>query len=165
MLGSDAAMVAAKGNAMKRLLATGLMVTMLACAAAVMPPPAMAGDWPMAQGDFWEVTGVHVKDGGELAYATFIATEWKADREFAKSKGWIKGYMVLGNAYARKGEPDLYLVTIVDRLASGAESERRGDEYIAWKKKSSAQLVKEAGNRAEVREIESSLLLQELKIK
>jgi hypothetical protein len=73
--------------------------------------------------------------------------------------------MVLGNAYVRKGEPDLYLVTITDRLASGPESEKRGDEYIAWKKKSNAQLVKESGNRAEVREIESSLLLQELKIK
>lgn len=119
----------------------------------------------MAQGDFWEVTGVHLKDGGELAYATFIATDWKADQEFAKSKGWIKGYMVLGNSYARKGEPDLYLVIITDRLASGSESETRGDEYIAWKKKSNAQLVKESGNRAEIREIQSGMLLQELKIK
>ncbi len=125
----------------------------------------MAGDWPLAQGDFWEVTGVHLKDGGDLAYATFIATEWKADQEFAKSKGWIKAYMVLGNAYTRKGEPDLYLVTVTDRLVSGPESEKRGDEYIAWKKKSNAQLVKESGNRGEVRTIESSLLLQELKIK
>lgn len=125
----------------------------------------MAGDWPLAQGDFWEITGVHLKDGGDLAYATFIATEWKADQEFAKSKGWIKAYMVLGNAYTRKGEPDLYLVTVTDRLVSGPESEKRGDEYIAWKKKSNAQLVKESGNRGEVRTIESNLLLQELKIK
>jgi hypothetical protein len=158
-------MVAAKGNAMKNVLATGLIATIFACATAVMPTRAMAGDWPMAQGDFWEVTGVHLKDGGELAYATFIATEWKADQEFAKSKGWIKGYMVLGNSYARKGEPDLYLVIIADRLASGSESEKRGDEYIAWKKKSNAQLVKESGNRAEIREIQSGMLLQELKFK
>ena len=158
-------MVGAKGNAMKRVLAKGLMAAILACAATVTPTGAMAGDWPLAQGDFWEITGVHLKDGGDLTYATFIATEWKADQEFAKSKGWIKAYMVLGNAYVRKGEPDLYLVTITDRLVSGPESEKRGDEYIAWKKKSNAQLVKESGNRGEVRTIESNLLLQELKIK
>ena len=150
---------------MKRVLVKGLMAAILACAATVTPTCAMAGDWPLAQGDFWEVTGVHLKDGGDLAYATFIATEWKTDQEFAKSKGWIKAYMVLGNAYTRKGEPDLYLVTVTDRLVSGPESEKRGDEYIAWKKKSNAQLVKESGNRGEVRTIESSQLLQELKIK
>lgn len=77
----------------------------------------------MAPGDFWEMTGVHLKDGGALAYANFLATEWKADQEFAKSKGWIKGYMVLSNAYARKGEPDIYLITISERLASGSEAQ------------------------------------------
>ena len=158
-------MVAAKGNAMKHVLAKGLMAAFVACAATALPTCAMAGDWPLAQGDFWEITGVHLKDGGDLTYANFIATEWKADQEFAKSKGWIKAYMVFGNAYTRKGEPDLYLVTVTDRLVSGPESEKRGDEYIAWKKKSNAQLVKESGNRGEIRTIESNLLLQELKIK
>jgi hypothetical protein len=160
-----AAMVAAKGKTMKRVFLTGLIAATLACATAMIPTPAMAGDWPLAQGDFWEVTGVHLKDGGEMAYANFLATEWKADQEYAKSKGWIKGYMILSNAYTRKGEPDLYLVIISDRLASGPESDKRGDEYLAWKKKTNAQLVKESGNRLEIREIESGMLLQELKIK
>jgi hypothetical protein len=160
-----AAMVAAKGKPMKHVLLTGLIAATLACSMATLPTRAMAGDWPMAAGDFWEITGVHVKDGGDLAYATFLATEWKADQEYAKSKGWIKGYTILSNIYARKGEPDLYLVVISERLANGAESEKRGDEYIAWKKKSNAQLVKESGNRLEIREIENNMLLQELKIK
>jgi hypothetical protein len=161
-------MVAAKGQSMKRIFTVGLMglmATILVFAAAVMPTRALASDWPLAQGDFWEVTGVHLKDGGSLAYANFIATEWKADQEFAKTKGWIKGYMVFSNSYARKGEPDLYLVTVSERLPSGAESDKRDDEYTAWKKKSNAQLVKESGNRAEVREIQSGMLLQELKFK
>ena len=115
--------------------------------------------------DFWEMTGVHLKDGGALAYANFLASEWKADQEFAKSKGWIKGYMVLGNAYARKGEPDLYLVVISERLPSGPESGKRDDEYIAWKKKTQAQMLKESGNRLEIREIGSNSLLQELKFR
>ena len=161
----SAATVAAKGKTMKRVFLTGLIAATLACATATIPAPAHAGDWPMAAGDFWEITGVHVKDGGELAYANFLATEWKADQEYARSKGWIKGYMILSNSYNRKGEPDLYLVVISERLATGPESEKRGDEYIAWKKKSNAQLVKESGNRLEIREIESGMLLQELKIK
>ena len=75
----------------------------------------------MIPGDFWEVTGIHLKDGGALAYANFLATDWRADQEFAKSKGWIKSYMVFSNNHARKGEPDLYLVVISERLPTGAE--------------------------------------------
>ena len=150
---------------MKTAVTKGLLVLMLCSAAAVMPTRAAASEWPMTQGDFWEMTGVHLKDGGALAYANFLASEWKADQEFAKSKGWIKGYMVLGNAYARKGEPDLYLVVISERLPSGPESGKRDDEYIAWKKKTQAQMVKESGNRLEIREIGSNSLLQELKFR
>lgn len=150
---------------MKTAVAKGLLVLMLCSAAAVMPTRAVASEWPMTQGDFWEMTGVHLKDGGALAYANFLASEWKADQEFAKSKGWIKGYMVLGNANVRKGEPDLYLVVIFERLPSGPESEKRNDEYVAWKKKTQAQMLKESGNRLEIREIGSNSLLQELKFR
>jgi hypothetical protein len=150
---------------MKSALAKGLLSFIICLAFAAVPIRALASDWPMTPGDFWEVTGVHLKDGGALAYTSFLATEWKADQEFAKSKGWIKGYMVLSNAYARKGESDLYLIVISERLASGPEADKRGDEYVAWKKKTVAQMQKESGNRVEFREIESSLLLQELKFR
>lgn len=150
---------------MRRALAKGLLILTLCSVAAVMPMRAMADEWPMVQGDFWEVTGVHLKDGGALTYTNFLATEWAADAEFAKSKGWIKAYMVLGNAYTRKGEPDLYLITISERLPSGPEGEKRSDEYMAWKKKSQAQMQKDSGNRLEVREIGSNWLLQELKFR
>lgn len=150
---------------MKTAVAKGVLVAMLCSVAVGIPRPAAASEWPMTQGDFWEITGVHLKDGGALAYANFLASEWKADQEFAKSKGWIRGYMVLSNTYARKGEPDLYLVVISERLPSGPESGNRDDEYIAWKKKTQAQMLKESGNRLEIREIGSNSLLQELKFR
>jgi len=140
----------------------GLLVLILCSVFAAIPTRASADEWPMVQGDYWQMTGVHLKDGGALAYATFLATEWKANQEFAKSKGWIKGYMVLSNNYSRKGEPDLYLITVTERLASGPEAEKRIEEYTAWRKKTQAQMQKEAGNRLEVREVGSSTLLQEL---
>ena len=140
----------------------GLLVLILWSVFAAIPARASADEWPMVQGDYWDMTGVHLKDGGALAYANFLATEWKANQEFAKSKGWVKGYMVLSNVNSRKGEPDLYLITIFERLASGPEAEKRTEEYMAWRKKTQAQMLKESGNRLEIREVGSSTLLQEL---
>ena len=147
---------------MRTVVMKGLLVLMLCSVSAAMPTRASADEWPMVQGDFWEMTGVHVKDGGALAYANFLATEWKANQEFAKSKGWIKGYLVLSNNYSRKGEPDLYLITIRERLASGPEVEKRIEEYTAWRKMTQAQMQKESGNRLEIREVGGTSLLQQL---
>jgi hypothetical protein len=133
------------------------------CATSVLTVTrAVADEWPLVAGDFWDVTAVHIKDGGAFAYANFLAGEWRENQEMAKTKGWIKGYKILGNAYARKGEPDLYLIAITDHIASGAEGEKRQAEYMEWKKKTISQMEKESGNRAEFREIGSNELLQEL---
>ena len=150
---------------MKKIVANSLLLMLLFASYAGIQVPAWGNDWPMVLGDFYEITGIKLKDGGGLAYANFLATEWKVDQEYAKSKGWIKSYMVLSNSYPRKGEPDLYLVIVSERLPAGAESDKREDEYTAWKKKSAAQMVKESGNRLEIREVESNSLLQELKFR
>lgn len=150
---------------MKQIVVKALLAASVCLGSAMAPPRAMAGDWPLMQGDFWEITGVRLKDGGGLTYAAFLASDWKADQEYAKSRGWIKSYMVLSNTHPRKGEPDLYLLVMTDRLATGPEGEKRNDEYLAWRKKTEAQMQKESGNRLEVREIESTMLLQELKFK
>ena len=144
-----------------------LIVALVAIAVgALISSRAIAQDkFPLIAGDYWEVTGVELKDGGALKYAEFIAGEWKDNLEFSKSKGWIKDYKIFGNIHAREGEPDLYLVTIRDSLVSGAEDEKRGDEFRAWKKKTIAQLVAETGNRAEFRTVLSDALLQELKVR
>ena len=150
---------------MKTALLKGLLVLLFCATSAAIPTRALASEWPMIPGDFWEVTGVHVKDGGALAYANFLATEWKANQEFAKSKGWIKGYMIFSNIYPRKGEPDLFLVVITERLPTGAEGDKRDDEFTAWKKKTQAQMQKESGDRLDIREVGSNSLLQELKVR
>jgi hypothetical protein len=150
---------------MKTAVLKGLLVLIFCSASAVIPTRALASEWPMTPGDFWEVTGIHLKDGGALSYANFLATEWKANQEFAKSKGWIKSYMVFGNNHRRKGEPDLFLVVIFERLPSGPEGDKRDDEFMAWKKKTQTQMQKESGDRLEIREVGSSSLLQEFKFR
>lgn len=142
-----------------------LVVLTLGAASTMMAAGALAQQWPLAQGDYWEVTGITVKDGGNLKYANWLATEWKKNAEFAKSKGWIKGYHVFANVYGRKGEPDLYLVRVIDSVVSGAEGEKRTKEYFEWQKKSMEALAGESGNRAEFREVVSSSLLQEMKFR
>ncbi len=147
---------------MKNLIPRAILVMALGASSMLMAASAVADEWPLVPGSYWEVTGVKIKDGGGLAYANFLAAEWRENQEFAKSKGWIKGYMIFGNSYARPGEPDMYLVTITEDIPSAATSEKREEEYMAWRKKTLVQMQKESGNRAEFREVISSSLLQEL---
>jgi hypothetical protein len=136
-------------------LVLGMMATMIVS-------DVFADDWPLVGGDYWEVTGVTIKDGGDLKYASWLATEWKKNLEFAQSKGWIKGHMIFANVYPREGEPDLYLVRIIESVVSAAEGEKRSDEYQEWSKKTYEQMDSESGNRAEYREVGGTSLLQEL---
>lgn len=142
-----------------------ILATVLGAASMIAAGSASAQEWPLVAGNYWEVTGVDIKDGGGLKYAQFLAGEWKDNLEFSKSKGWIKDYMIFSNVYARPNEPDLYLVTITESIVSGAEGEKRQQEYMAWRKKTIEQMQSESGNRAEYREVISDSLLQELKIR
>jgi hypothetical protein len=146
---------------MKNLIPRTILLLTLGASSMLMAAPTMADEWPLVPGNYWDVTGVKIKDGGGLAYANFLAGEWRENQEFAKSKGWIKSYMIFTNEYGRPGEPDMYLVTVREDIPSGATSEKRSDEYMAWKKKTLVQMQKESGNRAEFREVISSSLLQE----
>ena len=121
----------------------------------------LAQEWPMVGGDYWEVTGIHVEDGAGLKYSNWLASEWRKNLEFAKSQGWIKGYKVLSNVYARQGEADLYLIRTMEGIPTGQEGEERGKAWIEWSKKSAAKMQEESGNRAEYREVLSSSLLQD----
>jgi hypothetical protein len=136
------------------VLACGAMMILAATAA-------VADEWPLSSGDYWEVSGIKVKDGGDFKYAQFLATEWKKSTDFAKSKGWIKDAKILYNVYAREGEADIYLVTIRDSIPTGPESDKQGQEYQDWMKKTFETMVGESGNRAEFRTLLGSELLQE----
>ena len=70
--------------------------------------------------------------------------------------------MVFGNYYNRAGEPDLYLVTIMEKIPSGPESEAQYDAFREWAEATTEQLASENADRAEFREITGTSLLQEL---
>ncbi len=142
-----------------KLIKTMMMAASVALVA--LPTIASAQDFPLVGGEYSDMTGITVKDGGGMAYATYLADQWVKNQEFAKSQGWISDYRIFRNVDARDGEPDLYLMVTYPSVPTAAENERRGKVYREWAKKTDAQLRQEAGNRAEFRTERGTMMLQE----
>ncbi len=149
----------------KKTVRKSLAILALSAASIAMTSSTLADQWPLAGGDYWEVTGIDIKDGGSWKYANWLADEWRKNAEFAKSKGWIKDYMIVANVHNRSDEPDLYLIRVRSDIPNAAESEKRGQEYRAWKATTIEKMVGESGDRAEYREVMSTSLLQVLKFR
>lgn len=127
--------------------------------------PVFAQDYPLDPGSYWDVTEVTIDDGHFGDYADFLAGQWKASQEFAKSKGWIKDYHVIANIYKRANEPDLYLVSIYDRVPTAAEQMAREKEFDAFMKNSGRQREAGSAERAKYRHVGGTSMLQELVFK
>lgn len=127
--------------------------------------PAAAQNYPLDYGDFADVTGIDIIDGGGVEYANYLAKEWRKNQEFAKSQGWITDYKVWANLYPREGEPDLYLMIMYAKMPDAAESMRRDEAFREFVKKNDSQMATESGNRGKFRKILSSSLLGEMLFK
>ena len=147
---------------MRILQFAALLAVPFAVAAAT---PATAQNSPFMPGDYEEVSMIEVSDGGGLEYANYLATTWKKNQEFAKSKGWISGYSVLENVHSRPGEPDLYLVTSFNSMPDAVEDEKRSAAYREYMKVSDADMQAASGDRAKFRTVLGSFLLRQLKFK
>ena len=127
--------------------------------------PASAQNSPFTPGDYEEVAMIDVADGGALDYGNYLATTWKKNQEYAKSKGWITGYSVLSNVHNRPGEPDLYLVISFTSLPDAIEDEKRNTAYRAFMNQSDAQAEAASGDRTKFRTVMGSFLLRQMKFK
>jgi hypothetical protein len=143
------------------MIKLGLMA--VAATALLVAQPAAAQQYPNPYkvGDFWQVTGVHVKPGGQLKIANDVANVWQKQQEFAKSKGWIKGYKILVNSYPREDEPNIVLITMTDRLATPDEVDARGVEMRGFMQQTAEQMQAAAAGRAEFSSPGSSSLYRE----
>jgi hypothetical protein len=134
----------------------------LGAATMMLAVPAPAQDLPLVGGDYWDVTSVKIDDGHFADYVDFLTTRARKSNEYAKSKGWIKAYYVLSNNNPRKDEPDLYLVTVSDRMATPAEQIARGKEMNAYLQSDDRKEISSSGQRATYRHITGDMLLQEM---
>lgn len=129
---------------------------------AVSLPATAQDENPWKAGNYWNVSGIHVKDGGGLKYAQYLATEWVRMQEYSKSQGWISDFMVLSNTHPREGEPNLYLITIAPSLPSSDEADKRGRMMREFNKTTIAQMQAQSAGRAEIRELGSQMQLRQL---
>ncbi|MFM9977835.1 MAG: hypothetical protein ACKVOP_07305 [Sphingomonadaceae bacterium] len=139
----------------------------LAIAPAIMavPVPAMAQNYPMVAGDYVEMSMIEIMPGGSYDYAMFIAGQWRKSQEYAKSQGWITDYRVFANVYDRDGEPNIYLVTRMKRIPDGPEIERQAEAFRKFMAQTDQQMTAASGDRAKVRKLRGTMLLQELTFK
>lgn len=142
---------------MKMLRRAALPLAAFAIAAS---PIAIAQSGPFVAGDYINVAAVTVEPGHAREYGIYLATEWKAEREFAKSQGWITSFEVLTNPHKRAGEPDVYLVNRFKTFADPAENERRGKLIQDHLKKTEAQMMAGAAERDKYRKTISTQLLR-----
>ena len=134
----------------------------LAAVTMVSSVPAVAQDLPLVGGDYWDVTAVKIDDGHFGDYADFLVSDSRKQNEYAKSKGWIKAYYILSNNNPRKDEPDLYLVTVSDRIPTPAEQIARNKDMNAYLKSDDRKQIAGSGQRATYRHITGDMLLQQL---
>ena len=139
-----------------------MMLAAFGAATIALASPAIAQDYPLKGGNYWTVAEVSVDDGHFGDYADHLAGLYKTSQDFAKSKGWVKDYYILSNVNKRSGEPDLYLVTISDRIPTPAEAEAREKEFNAALKTSARQDDQRSAARAKFRKLGGTMLLQEL---
>jgi len=142
---------------MRKLMLVGLVAATMA-----FGRPAIAQELPVVPGDYWDVQGVKIDDGHFGQYADFLASDFRKESEYAKSKGWMKGYFILENVNARADEPNLYLVRIYDHVPTAAEQIQREKEMNAYIGTSTRQGMAQSGARASFRHLTSNELLQVL---
>ena len=138
-----------------------LIFSALGAATIAIAVPAAAQDIPLTSGNFWNVSEITIDDGHFSTYADYLAGKWRKQEEFAKSKGWIKDYYILGNNNKRAGEPDLYLVEVFDHMTTPAEDLVREKEMNAFMAQTSRQGEAGSADRAKYRHLGGTMLLQE----
>ena len=139
-----------------------LTLAALGAATLLFATPLAAQDFPVKGGDYWTVSEITIDDGHFGDYADHLAGLYRKTVDFQKSKGWIKASYILANVNKRANEPDLYLVTISDKLTTPAEDEARAKEVNAYLQSSARQADAQSGERAKYRHLGGNMLLQEL---
>jgi hypothetical protein len=138
-----------------------MILAALGAATMTLSVSAAAQDIPLKSGNFWSVSEIMIDDGHFSTYADYLAGSWRKQEEFAKSKGWIKDYFILGNNNKRAGEPDLYLVEVFDHMTTPAEDLVREKEMNDYMAQTSRQSEAGSGDRAKYRHLGGNMLLQE----
>jgi len=120
---------------------------------------------PYEQGPVWDFSMIQTKGGHFDDYMKFVDTNWKAEQEAAKAKGWVLDYKVFSAADPRENEPDIILAVEYKNMAVFDVSL---DESEALMKKVFGSLPesnKAAIDRESIRTLKGDVLTRELILK
>ena len=127
--------------------------------------PAIAQETAYTPGSYWVIQGVHVEAGQFENYMDYIADRYRANQDIARRQGWITSYRILANVNRRDGEPDLYLITEMPRLATPQEQVERERIMERQMQQTTRQAEQASGQRVTLRRLGSNMLLQELTLR
>jgi hypothetical protein len=82
---------------------------------------------PFHHGSVWSVSFIQVKPGMDVAYLTYLTTDWKREQEAQKSAGIILAYKVLTTEGHSSNDWNLMLLTEYKDLATMEASEKKVD--------------------------------------
>jgi hypothetical protein len=57
-------------NMIRRSIKSAVLILALGSSSMMMSSGANSQEWPLVGGDYWEVTGIDIKDGWDFKYAT-----------------------------------------------------------------------------------------------
>lgn len=103
-----------------------------------------------------------MKPGMETAYLTYIADEWKREREVMKKDGQILSYKVMRTENHSPADFNLMLMTEYKDLATMEASQRREDEVYQQVTGDDEKQREGYRRREEIREIMGSRLAREI---
>lgn len=138
-----------------------LLAPMLALGLACTPAHAESRE---DAANYWRIVMLKIEDGQLETYMDYLKSEWKAEQDWARSKGYIFDYHVFANSFRRPGEPDLFVAFEFRNWPDDAESERRKTALLAMLKQDRYEY--DAGNarRNAMRRYMGMMLLKEIPV-
>jgi len=139
-------------------------------ALALMPALTITASWaedarPYDQGPVWDFSMIETKGGHFDDYMKFVSTQWKAEQDAAKAKGWVLDYKVFSVMDPRENEPDIILAV---EYKNAAVFDAPLDENDALMKQVFGSLPasnKAAVDRETIRTLKGDVLTRELILK
>jgi len=149
---------------MKSKLLTALAI-LLASSFLTIPASAQDHERNWENGTILQVTNIHIKPGMFNAYINDLNGLWRIFLEQQKKDGNVVAYRMWANAAARKGEADLILTVEYTNWAAFDLGVEYFEEISVKLRGSVANMRKLNVAREELREIGSTINLQEVKFK
>lgn len=113
-------------------------------------------------GDYWEVSSIIIVGGQWLNYVKHLSTKWRDLQDFTNSKGQINGYKIIINQYPRDGEPDMYLITMFEAMATKTQEDERYKVYMERSKSTIVKMEENSGELVVIRHLSGNSLLREV---